>query len=213
MPLLKFTDAENAAINTVYQLLNNDFDDGIASCPELHITLDGAGLKVIHMQLHPPHGGPLSSNVAEVGNSSGFRIIHNHPSGASLSDSDWTVLANYTKCEMTAVNKEGTTFRGKVIDAPRMKSFLSQYNKIITNVEIEQTKAIDSFAKHGHAYLVEQLVENKWYVSAAIAQYIHSKKIVEYELNPAGKNADFINSGHSNFILDIIDSVCRKYNI
>ncbi|CAI2004389.1 hypothetical protein [Serratia fonticola] len=213
MPLQKFTVAENAAINTVYQLLNNHFAGGVANCPELHIALDSAGLEVIDVQLHPPHGGPLSPKVAAVGISSGFRIIHNHPTGASLSNFDWGVLADYTKCEMTAVNKEGTTFRGKVIDAPRMKSFLLEYNNITTDIETEKTKAIDLFASSGYADLVEQLVENTWYESVAIAQYIHSKGIVEYELNPAGKNSAFINSGYSNRILNIVNNVCRKYNI
>ncbi|MGO7445119.1 hypothetical protein ACC668_10475 [Rhizobium ruizarguesonis] len=83
---------------------------------ELHVYVTEDGHAVLDVTVNPATGGPLSPKiVALLAGGQKVRLLHNHPSGQSLSSFDWDTLAqHYGVLEIVAVTPNGSISRGKV---------------------------------------------------------------------------------------------------
>ncbi|TBA24718.1 hypothetical protein [Rhizobium ruizarguesonis] len=83
---------------------------------EIHVYVTEDGDSMLDVTVNPAAGGHLSPKIASLLDSGQkVRLLHNHPSGGSLSDTDWPALARYFgMLEIVAVTPNGSIFRGKV---------------------------------------------------------------------------------------------------
>ena len=203
-----FTLHEQAAINAVLQH-QHQFSrpaTGLSSTPlptEMHIALDGAGVSLVDVVVHPATGGDMSASMVAAANSAkGCRIFHNHPSEHSLSAADWTVLANFPGMEITAVNSEGTTFRGKVLMASAISNWKTDIQVASAQISNSVSQKVSQWTNLGDWNFVDQATE-EWAIGWAIGDCLASKGYAEYECIPAGRERGIIQPAFMQELMSI----------
>ncbi|MCF1470113.1 hypothetical protein FS764_24945 [Agrobacterium vitis] len=106
---------------------------------EVHIYLDEAGEKVLHHASHLKEGGDLADEVkARLLNGEKLKLLHNHPSGGSLSSFDWQVMTeHFGQLEMIVATPWNSVHRGRVnydFQADEMKSVLPRLNTVFNEM-------------------------------------------------------------------------------
>lgn len=204
-----FTDAELKAIKEVQQ--HQHSFSPTAPQSELQIALDGHGSKEIDRQITPSGGGNLTATMIQAASSpTGCRIIHNHPSQGSLSSSDWNALACYHGMEMTAVNSQGTTFRGKVIKPSAFINWYQDIQSAYDSISMEFHKQIGVWYSQQNNHLGDFALDNDWLVGKAICEQLASKGYVEFECNLKGSDSTAMLSPQTPTIVTHLETWCSQ---
>lgn len=82
---------------------------------EAHFIMDDAGESILSSGVFPNSGGDLPPHIeSQLRAGTKMRLLHNHPSGTSLSADDLAVLAAHPDVlEIVAITETGSIFRGK----------------------------------------------------------------------------------------------------
>lgn len=203
MRMNPYTKAERKAIKDVlkHQIKLTTSKTLISDHTELVILLNGTGKRRISRTFQPGTGGHMTEvmkNAAQHHN--GCRIIHNHPSGGSLSKYDWNVLANHPKMEMTVVNSFGTTFRGTVLNP---KAFLC-WEKAIGCAEEKISNLLNAqvrtWSKQQKWDLVDQVTDHEWAIGWAIGDRLKEKGYANFKCTPNGGQIGVIHSAYQSVL-------------
>lgn len=101
---------------------------------EAHVFVK-EGEEVVDMVIHPAKGGNLPQGIINQLNSGEhLRLLHNHPTGASISVDDLTVLSNYPTLEIFAVTDSGSVHGARVLDDMQAQDLKKRVPKL-GNVE------------------------------------------------------------------------------
>lgn len=209
MPFANFTPAEQIAINDVlaHQQQYSTFSPIMPSgATELHIALDSTGTNVISRQIHPAQGGHLTPAMVAAASSAGCRLVHNHPSQGSLSSHDWNSLASYPAMEMTAVNSQRTTFRGKVLMASAFSNWAVEIQNAYDSVENQFQAEISKWFSANQRNLALFAMDNEWLVGVALGERLHAKGYADYEFLPAGSDSTALLSPYASTIQQQLNS-------
>ena len=197
MPFSAFTEAEQEAIDKVLEFQrkfappsNHAITDASASEEkEMHIALDGNGVVKIDCAIHPASGGHMTQAMVCAANSSdGCHIIHNHPRQGSLSSADWSVLAAHPRLQMTAVNSEGTTFRGRVLSAVCKLTIPIPFQHYFHVIEDEFEKKISCWFENNNYDLGSFSCNNRWLVGRSIGERLQASGCAVFQCIPKGSN-------------------------
>ncbi|GEO00566.1 hypothetical protein NSE01_23980 [Novosphingobium sediminis] len=190
MSFVPFTTTERDSIEEVLAHQRAFKNGSGAVNSELHIALDGVGQTEVSRQIQPPAGGEMDAPMVAAANSiAGCRIIHNHPSEGSLSASDWNVLAHHSGMEMVAVNTQGTTFRGKVIEPDAFPNWFTKISEVEEVVGTRWEAQVTEWYNQGCFDLGDFANGCGWRVTLAIAERLRAKGHVAFEATLAGADA------------------------
>lgn len=217
MPFASFTAAEQTAIDQVlkFQWTFAPPQSGPMTAPpaqELHVALDGLGSVHIACDTHPARGGNMSQAMLAAANSpSGCHIIHNHPSQGSLSPDDWNALAAHPWLQMTAVNSEGTTFRGRMLNAACLQQvptyFQSCWDYVAEEFEKQITLWFGSATTFG---LGDFGTNNGWLVGRAIGERLQAVGYAEFECLPNRANVTALSDPRAPVIDQFLGMLCAQ---
>lgn len=97
---------------------------------EAHIFVKD-GEDVVDLVVYPAMGGDLPMGVVSRLNSGEqLRLLHNHPTGASLSRSDLSVLAHHPSLEIFAITPNGSIHGGRLVDDIHAQELMKQLSKL-----------------------------------------------------------------------------------
>jgi hypothetical protein len=119
---------------------------GSSPVTEILFCVTSDGRRVIDAAVGEPEKVELTSRMITVLNErQKAKLLHNHPSGASLSLDDWKLcLAHPSIVEIVAINFNASVFRGAVRCGTRLQQTLPVLKGAQAQVEQEICKAISS---------------------------------------------------------------------
>ncbi|WP_145613630.1 hypothetical protein [Nitrospirillum amazonense] len=179
---------------------------------ELHIALDGSGITQIACATHPARGGNMSQAMQTAANSAnGCHIIHNHPSQSSLSPDDWDVLAAHPRLQMTAVNSEGTTFRGRMLNTACLQQDPTYFQSRWDYVAGEFEKQITLWFSSSSTFDLGNFgTHNGWLIGRAIGKRLQAIGYADFECLPDGDNVIALRSPHAPMIERTLMTLCAQ---
>jgi hypothetical protein len=169
----RFTPTELAAIDLV-----RHHQIGTKSEPtELLICLDRTGSKVIDAKVGSSQGVPLTPQMLAASCPNvGCRLIHNHPREGSLSQYDWELLLSHQGIlEIVAVNSQGSTFRGAILDRCGLQAIVKQIDGHRDAVEC----AVSAQAG-GDPKRIDIILELEWLWGDIINERLAAKNLITY---------------------------------
>lgn len=182
--LAPYTDIEQKAIKCLsdYQHNYKPIDDEL--CPEVFILLNKSG-DLIERKTVSSIGGCLTEKMTKAIENEPCIFIHNHPSNHSLGQDDWNALSNNLKLEMVAVNSNGSTFRGKVIEPFAFIDWLQMMSDVYHNVEYEFESYLRTELRHNNADFIMKV---RSLIGIHIGITLHEKRYVIYEYDLQGED-------------------------
>lgn len=142
------------------------------------ICLDAGGQFVIDVSVGGTAAAPLTAAMlAACGKGGACRLVHNHPSEASLSEQDWRLLHGQPgRIEISAVNSNGSVFRGAVLNRAGLAALLGQLDEISGHVETATSP------KNGvYGPLMKSWLALPWLWNDAVNERLEATGLVDYE--------------------------------
>ncbi|MCL6329046.1 hypothetical protein EXT51_05930 [Pectobacterium carotovorum subsp. carotovorum] len=207
-----YTDREQKIISCLKDYQNNFIDlTGSELCPEIHVLIDDNG-NIINENQVSPNGGHLTITMQLFAKENLCCLIHNHPSNKSLSQSDWTVLSNFPKMTMIAVNSRGSIFRGKVIKPDcfgdwqkEIVRIYDEIGRVVSNYLTELYLNVDEY------YSAELLEKTSWFVGVHIGKALLTKGYVYYEYNLEGEDFSLWDDERHKVIHKELERLCNLH--
>ncbi|MEX9785687.1 MULTISPECIES: hypothetical protein [Providencia] len=187
--LSKYFDGSDNNYNRGVQFLSSfqdDFKQNDRTEYEIHIMLDEDN-NLFDCSINHSGGGHLTNKMVNYTQNNNSHLIHNHPSGGSLSRSDWATLSAHNNLTMTAVNHFGSIFIGRakstslLIDAKDIfDSFEAKISAITSFTESLNKLAIDSGFEYAPVTQARRLNEIKTSVNHELGLILNEVKLVDY---------------------------------
>lgn len=205
-----YTDREQKIISCLKDYQNNFIDlTGSELCPEIHVLIDDNG-NIINENQVSPNGGHLTITMQLFAKENLCCLIHNHPSNKSLSQSDWTVLSNFPKMTMIAVNSRGSIFRGKVIKPDCFGNWHEETKDIYYKIERDISNYLGKLSVN-YEYYSDLLDKISWFIGVHIGESLLKKGYVDYECNLEGEDFSLWNDAKHTVIHKELERLCNSH--